>query len=95
MGAKNPVRRKMTAREAAEKFGASPRTIQRLFAEPRAEFEARTAARRTRAVELRKQGLMYKEIAAEMGASPAIVGRLLQDARKRAAKATKAESPST
>ena len=82
MAAKHPVRRKMTAREAAEQFGASTRTIQRLFAEPREEFEARARTRRNRAVELRQQGLKYKEIAEEMGISTGAVGRLLHDARK-------------
>src|SRR3546814_8343984 len=65
-GAKNPVRRKMTAAAAAEKFGASTRTIQRLFAEPRDDYLGRAKARRDKAVELRKQGLKYREIAEAM-----------------------------
>lgn len=81
-GAERPVRRKQTARELAEKFGSSTRTIQRLVAEPRAEFEARAHNRRHRAVELRKQGLQYREIAEVMGCSTGTVGRLLHDARK-------------
>lgn len=81
-GAKNPVRRKMTAAEAAERFGASTRTIQRLFAEPRDDFLARSRARRNRAVELRQQGLKYREIAEEMGISTGAVGGLLHDAKK-------------
>ncbi|MDF3313451.1 sigma factor-like helix-turn-helix DNA-binding protein [Rhodococcus sp. T2V] len=87
MGAKTPVRRKKTARELAEEFGASPRTIQRLIAEPREDFLARAAERRTRAVELREQGLKHREIAEEMGISIGAVGRLLHDARKIAEKA--------
>jgi transposase len=81
-GAKNPVRRKMTAAEAAERFGASTRTIQRLFAEPRDDFLDRAKARRQRAVELREQGLKYREIAEEMGISTGTVGGLLHDAKK-------------
>lgn len=81
-GAKHPVRRKMTAREAAEQFGASTRTIQRLFAEPREEFLERAKVRRDRVVSLRKQGMKYKDIAEEMGISTGAVGRILYDARK-------------
>lgn len=81
-GAKNPVRRKMTAAEAATRFGASPRTIQRLFAEPRTDFLDRAKARRDRAVELRNSGMKYREIADEMSVSIGTVGRLLHDARK-------------
>lgn len=82
MGAKNPVRRKLTAREAAEKFGASTRTIQRLFAEPRGEFLKRAEARRMQVVALREQGKKYREIAEELGISTGAVGRILHDARK-------------
>lgn len=82
MGAKNPVRRKLTAREAAEKFGASTRTIQRLFAEPRQEFLDRAETRRVQVVKLREQGKKYREIAEEMGISTGAVGRILHDARK-------------
>ncbi|WP_137726521.1 helix-turn-helix domain-containing protein [Prescottella subtropica] len=81
-GAKHPVRRKMTAREAAEQFGASTRTIQRLFAEPRDEFLERAKVRRDRVVDLRKQGMKYKDIAEAMGISTGAVGRILHDARK-------------
>lgn len=82
MGAKNPVRRKLTAREAAEKFGASTRTIQRLFAEPREDFLERAELRRMQVVGLREQGMKYREIAEEMGISTGAVGRILHDARK-------------
>ncbi len=84
-GAERPVRRKQTARELAEKFGASTRTIQRLVAEPRDDYEARARERRNRAAELRKRGLQYREIAETMGCSIGTVGRLLYDARKYAA----------
>lgn len=81
-GAKNPVRRKMTAREAAEQFGASTRTIQRLFAEPRDEFLERAKVRRDRVVSLRNQGLKYRDIAEELEITVGAVGRILHDARK-------------
>lgn len=88
MTAENPTRRKITAKEAAAKLGVSPRTIQRMVAEPRAEFEARAEARREKAVTLRAGGLKYTEIAEQMGITVQVVGRLLSDARKHAAKHT-------
>jgi transposase len=88
MGAKNPVRRKMTAREAAEKFGTSTRTIQRLFAEPRHNFLDRAQQRREQAVGLRERGLTYRQIAEQMGCTVGTVGRLLHDARKYSAGAS-------
>ncbi len=82
MGAETPARRQRTARELAEAMGASTRTIRRIVAEPRDEFLARAQHRRTRAVELRAQGLLYREIADEMGLTTGTVGRLLHDARR-------------
>lgn len=84
MSAQTPARRKKTARELAEQFGVTTRTVQRLVAEPREEFLARAAANRARAMELRGQGLLYREIAAEMGVTTGTVGKLLHDARKKA-----------
>lgn len=72
----------MTAREAAEKLGVSPRTVKRLVAEPRDDFLARARARRDRAVELRAQGLKHREIAAEMDVPIGTVSRLLHEAKK-------------
>ena len=84
MSAREQRRRKnnATAREVAERFGVSVRTVQRLIAEPRDEFLARAAARRAEAVKLRSEGLKYAEIAERMGISTGIVGRLIHDARK-------------
>lgn len=81
-GAQAKKRRTITARELAERLGSSERTARRLVAEPREEFLARSKARRDRAVELRQQGLKYREIAEEMGISSGTIGRLLHDARK-------------
>ncbi|MFZ2172512.1 MAG: sigma factor-like helix-turn-helix DNA-binding protein [Rhodococcus sp. (in: high G+C Gram-positive bacteria)] len=86
MPAENPVRRAKTAKEMAARLGVSERTIRNVVAEPRAEFEARAEARRRRAVELREQGLKYREIAEEMGISTGAVGKLLHDARMSAEK---------
>lgn len=81
MGAENPRRRKMTARDAAERFGVSTRTIYRFMAEPREEFLARAAERRARVIELRSTGMKYVDIAAEVGCSIGAVSRLIHDAR--------------
>jgi DNA-directed RNA polymerase specialized sigma24 family protein len=82
VAAENPVRRNKTARELAERLGVSVRTIRKIAAEPRDEFEARARQRRERAAELRASGLKYKEIAEEMGISTGAVGALLHEARK-------------
>ncbi len=82
MAAENPVRRTKTARELAERLGVSVRTIRKIAAEPREEFEARARQRREHAAKLRASGLKYKEIAEEMGISTGAVGALLHEARK-------------
>lgn len=82
MAAENPVRRTKTAREMAERLGVSVRTVRKIVAEPRDEFENRARERREKAAELRASGLKYKEIAEKMGISTGAVGALLHDARK-------------
>lgn len=82
MPARLPQRRKITAREAAEKFGVSTRTIRRAAAEPRAEFLARAQLRRDRAVQLRQEGKKHVEIAAIMEIPIGTVSTLLDQARK-------------
>ncbi|WP_280232271.1 replication protein RepB [Nocardia cyriacigeorgica] len=78
MGAKNPVRRSKTARELAEEFGASPRTIQRLIAEPREDYESRAIEKRRRAQQMRREGASYREIADELGIGIGSVAALLR-----------------
>ena len=82
MGAENPIRRTKTATEMAARLGVSVRTIRNVVAEPRDDYLARAATNRKKAVELREQGLKYREIAEEMGCSIGTVGKLLHDARK-------------
>jgi len=82
MSADEPVRRTKTARELAEKWGVSERSVIRRVAEPRAEFLARAAARRAKVVELRSRGLTHAQIAAETGYPVGTVSRLLHEARK-------------
>ena len=71
-----------TARELAKRMGASERTVRNLVAEPRVDFLARAATNRGRAVKRRGQGLLYREIAEQMGVSIGTVGKLLHDARR-------------
>ena len=77
-----PARRKMTAKEAAKRFGVTERTVRRLIAEPREDFLARARERRAQAAKLRRQGLKYKEIAEQMGLDIGFVGRLVADAKR-------------
>lgn len=80
MSAVTPARRNKTARELAEQFGVSRRTIQRAIAEPRAEYDARAAARHARIRELRAEGKSMREIAAEVGVSVGTVHYALNKA---------------
>lgn len=82
MGAETPARRQRTARELAEAMGASTRTVRRIVAEPRDEFLARATRRRAQAVELRSQGMKYREIADEMAVTIGTVSSLIHGARK-------------
>lgn len=70
-----PVRakRKHTARELAERFDRSPRTIRRLVALPRDEYLSAAEKRHQRIRELRAEGLSMREIAAEVGVSVSAV----------------------
>ncbi|MBN9758464.1 hypothetical protein Ae706Ps2_6069c [Pseudonocardia sp. Ae706_Ps2] len=81
MTAQISERRTKTGRELAEKFGVSRSTIVRTIAEPRADYERRARQRRTAVVQLRLQGLTYREIAARTGTTTGIVGRVLAQAR--------------
>lgn len=80
--AETAARRSISAREGAAKLGVSDRTVRRLVAEPRDNFETRARERRQRAAELRNSGWSYKQIADEMGCSIGAVGSLLHIARK-------------
>jgi len=81
-GARAKQRRAITAKELAQKLGSSERTARRLVAEPREDFLARAQTRRMQVVELREQGMKYREIADQLGISTGAVGRILHDARK-------------
>ncbi|MEV7581718.1 hypothetical protein [Streptomyces erythrochromogenes] len=72
----------MTARELANRFGVSPRTVLRMVSEERAEYEGRSRQRRDRIVELHRQGLKGYEIAAELSVSAGLVSIRLKEARE-------------
>ncbi|MFD8104361.1 replication protein RepB [Nocardia fluminea] len=78
MPAKNPVRRAKTARELADQFGTTDRTIRRMVAEPRDNYETRAKEKREHARTLRAGGATYRQIADEMGISIGSVSTLLR-----------------
>ncbi|MEU3262401.1 HTH domain-containing protein [Streptomyces bacillaris] len=75
-------RRTVTARELADRFGVSPRTVLRMIAEKRAEYEGRSRQRRDQIVELHRQGLKGYEIARELSISAGLVSIRLKEARE-------------
>ena len=83
MGAAKPVRRKLTAREVAKRYGISERHVRNAIAEPRSEYLARAETRQLRALELREAGKAYAEIAQELGVSEVNARSLVHRARKR------------
>jgi len=71
-----------TARELAERFGVSPRTVQRLVAEERADYVSRAVSRRDQIITLHRQGVKQKAIAAQLDVTPALVSMRLREARE-------------
>lgn len=61
------AKRQQTARELAERFGVSKRTIQRTVAQSRTDYLAEAAARHERIRALRAEGLSMRAIAATEG----------------------------
>ena len=72
----------MTAREAAELLGCTPRHIRRVVAEPREEFLARATERQLKAAELKEQGQTYKQIAETLECTPKAAENLVLRGRK-------------
>ncbi|WP_374203758.1 sigma factor-like helix-turn-helix DNA-binding protein [Pseudonocardia sp. ICBG601] len=91
MTARTVQRRTRTARDLAEQFGVTPRTIRAMLAESRDEYERRAQRRRAEVVTLRLRGLTYQEIAERVGSTVGTVGRLLADARRNGEWATAME----
>lgn len=74
-------RRTATARELADRFGVSERTVLRMIAEERTAYEGRSQQRRDQIVELHRQGLKGYEIARELNVSTGLVSIRLKEAR--------------
>lgn len=82
MPARDPRRRNMTAREAAELLGLSPRRIRAAVAEPRDEYIARAAERQRKAADWKDEGLTYREIAERLDCTPKAAENLVLRGRK-------------
>ena len=67
MTALKRAKRKQTARELAERFGVSERTIRRAVAQPRADYLAEVRARQDEALRLRESGLRWREVGDALG----------------------------
>lgn len=80
MTALKPIRRQHTAKELAAQLGVSERTIQRIMAEPRGEYERRANERRRLIAEKRAQGMTMRVIAAELGVSLGLVATYSKEA---------------
>ena len=83
MGAIRAQRRKVTARELAARHGVSIRTVQRIAAEPRAEFLARASDRRKRVIALRAEGVKFDDIAERLGIPVGTCRRIIHGAKQR------------
>jgi len=75
-------KRRMTATEAAKRFGVSVRTIRNVVAEERSEYVGRAASRREQIIELYRQGLKQKAIAAQLDVTPTLVSIRLREAHE-------------
>lgn len=62
--------RSITAAEAAKRFGKSPRTIRRLVAQDREDYEHQALKRRQQAHALYAQGMSWAEVGQAMNCSP-------------------------
>lgn len=84
----------MTARQAAERLGASERTIRRIAAEPRSDYLQRVQERRAQILAWREEGMKWKDIGARLGISTAaaqMAGRRELERRKQEVHAPGAE----
>ena len=79
MTAEYVQRRSQTARELGKRFNRSPRTIRRVMAESRSDYESRAGERRAKIRELRATGMTYREIAAEIGCAIGTVHNALKN----------------
>lgn len=92
MVAERPQRRKITAKEAAQRFGISERSVRRIVAEPREEYLARAAVLREQVLHLREvEKLPYKEISERLGVPASSARRITTEARKQRRASTPAQ----
>lgn len=83
MSAERPHRRTATARDLAERYGVSERSIRRVAAEPRSDFERRARERDQQILTWRAQGILWREIADRLGISLNAAQKAGERARKR------------
>ncbi|QRZ60971.1 hypothetical protein [Rothia sp. ZJ932] len=83
MSAQAQRKRTKTAREIANRFGISERTVRTMIAEPRDQYLARAKYKRKQAAELRTQRLSIRKIAEKIGVSKSSTGRYVQEYEKR------------
>lgn len=76
------AKRTQTARELADRFGVSVRTIQRTVAQPREDYLADAAARRERIHAMRAEGLSMRAIAEREGVTVGAVHYALHKDRQ-------------
>lgn len=69
MTARIPQIRSKTARELADKFGVTPRTIRNHMAAPRNWWEEQRRALRAKAISLRETGMTWQQIGEALGCS--------------------------
>lgn len=69
MTARTPALRKKTARELAEKFGVTPRTIRNHMAAPRDWWTQQRRELRAKAAALRATGMTWPQIGQALGCS--------------------------
>jgi predicted ArsR family transcriptional regulator len=85
VSAEIPQRRKITARQAAERLGASERTIRRITAEPRGDYLRRVQERGAQILAWREENVKWKDIGERLGISTAaaqMAGRRELERRK-------------
>ena len=93
MSALHPVQRGKTARAVADALGISTRSVQRIAAEPRAEYEARARARGDQILAWREEGLLWREIADRLNITPnAALKAGIKSKKRQEAEAAKAEA---
>lgn len=79
MSAQVQRKRTKTAREIAQKFGISERTVRTMIAEPRDQYLARANTKREQVAALRAEGLSVRAIAEKLEISKSTAGRYTKE----------------